>query len=64
MAMIPISKLSADGCVPFYVPEIEGCCPPPMRETTLLYLCGIHELIAIRASLGLLESNNDQLLRN
>ena len=30
MAMIPISKLSADGCVPFYVPEIEGCCPPPL----------------------------------
>lgn len=30
MAMIPVTKLSADGCVPFYYPEEEGCCPLPL----------------------------------
>lgn len=30
MAMIPVTKLGADGCVPFYEPEPTGCCPPPL----------------------------------
>ena len=30
MAMIPVTILGADGCVPFRVPEYEGCCPPPL----------------------------------
>jgi len=30
MAMIPIAKLTADGCVPVAVPEGPYCCPPPM----------------------------------
>ena len=30
MAMIPVSKLSPDGCVPFAVPDEPACCPPPL----------------------------------
>ena len=30
MAMIPVTKLGADGCVPFAVIDYEGCCPPPL----------------------------------
>ena len=30
MAMIPVSVLGADGCVPAMVPEDTGCCPPPL----------------------------------
>jgi hypothetical protein len=30
MAMIPVTKLGADGCVIFYDPVLEGCCPPPL----------------------------------
>jgi hypothetical protein len=28
--LAPGTILSADGCVPFFVPEDEGCCPPPL----------------------------------
>jgi hypothetical protein len=30
MAMIPVTKLGADGCVPFTDIDYEGCCPPPL----------------------------------
>lgn len=30
MAMIPVTKLGPDGCVPFIIPEEERCCPPPL----------------------------------
>lgn len=30
MAMIPVDKLGADGCVPFTDIDYEGCCPPPL----------------------------------
>ena len=30
MAMIPVTRLSADGCVPFMLDEDFYCCPPPL----------------------------------
>jgi len=30
MAMIPVTKLGADGCVPFTEIDEVGCCPPPL----------------------------------
>jgi hypothetical protein len=30
MATVPITKLGADGCVPFYGPDDPSCCPPPL----------------------------------